>query len=172
MKTIEISLDVYNKLYELATGFDDTPNLVIQRLINHFYNSQKIPLDNKLNKNKHSMDYTKYNFNGHFGLPKRRLVLEVVKQFVADNEGISFQDLEAKFPKSLQDGPYGVFDTFEQATKTNDRKNKRFYTNPEQLVQLSDASIAVCNQWHIWDMKEFIKQATKLGYVIGIDDNS
>ena len=39
MKNIEISSDVYDNLDQLAKGFDDTPNTVIERLIKQNFQS-------------------------------------------------------------------------------------------------------------------------------------
>lgn len=170
MKNIEISADVYDKLGRLLESFDDTPNTVIERLIEHFNNTKKSQSVAKSSK-KNSKDYTKYNFNNHFKLAKNRLVLEVVRQFIRDNEGISFQRLEIKFPKILQ-GSFGVFDKFEKGCKSfieKDKKLQRFFTKQEELIQLSDARIAICSQWGkgiIDNIDGFIKQAEKLGFTI------
>ena len=108
---------------------------------------------------KYNKDYTKYNFNNHSRLTKNRLVLKVVKQYVSDNKGLSFQDLETKFPKSLQ-GSLGVFDKCDGVGRV------RFFKKPKELIQLSDTCIAVCTQWSIDNIKQFIKQAEKLGFKI------
>ncbi len=153
MKNIEISSDVYDKLDQLAKGFDDTPNTVIERLIKQ--NSQLVAKPPQ----KYGKDYTKYNFNNHVKLAKNRLILKVVKQYVSDNKGLSFQDLETKFPKSLQ-GSYGVFDKCDRVGKS------RFFKKPEELIQLSDTCIAVCTEWGTHNINKFIEQAKKLGFKI------
>ena len=43
MKTIEITDDVYKSLANLIVGFEDTPNSVIERLLNAFENKEKKP---------------------------------------------------------------------------------------------------------------------------------
>lgn len=163
MRNIEISSDVYDKLGELAKGFDDTPNTVIERLIAYFNNAKNSQLVVKSPK-KYNRDSTKYKFNNHPRLAKNRLVLEVIKQYVGNNQNLSFQDLEAKFPKSLQHGhgSYGVFDRYEVAKIREDR----FFTKEEELIQLSDTRIAVCTEWGVVNIGKFIKQARKLGFTI------
>lgn len=54
MKTIEISENVYKSLADLAIGFEDTPNSVIERLLTAFSNkvrSQSLPSDLMTNLN-------------------------------------------------------------------------------------------------------------------------
>ncbi len=156
MKTIEVSPNIYAKLEQLAKGFSDTPNQVIERLINN----SNIVKNTVKNSNK---DYTKYIFN-EIEYGKNRLVLSVIKKFVEDNKNISFSGLETKFPKSIQ-GSSGVFDRFEEGSKAFTKKI-RFFTKKEELIQLSDICIAVCSQWGIGNIDEFIEQAEKLGYII------
>jgi len=112
-----------------------------------------------------SKDNSKYSYDGRvFG--KGKLVLEVVKRYVADHPDLRFSDLEQVFPKSCQ-GSLGVFATREAADSIVQEKNRlRHFLKPEELIELSDVSIAVCNQWGIKNINNFIDIAKTKGYVI------
>lgn len=108
-----------------------------------------------------SKDYSKYDFNNKL-LNKRKLVLEVIKKHVEMNKDISYSSLERDFPKKLQ-GSCGVFNKWE----TVNEKGRHFFLQPEELIKLSDGStIAVCNQWGIGNIENFIDAAKKLGHKI------
>ncbi|NLY01692.1 MAG: hypothetical protein GXY83_36875 [Rhodopirellula sp.] len=111
-------------------------------------------------------DYTKYVFD-HQTLHKNRLVLEVVKHYVQTHPSVTFAQLEQVFPKALQ-GFYGVFMTADNANAIYTEKGfKRHFLKSEDLVQLRDSVIAVCNQWGVGNIGAFVKHATHtLSYVI------
>lgn len=112
-----------------------------------------------------SKDSTKYIFNGK-SIGKGRLVLAVIKQHVENNPSLTFAELEKQFPKICQ-GSLGVFTTADAAndiyTKTN---RSRHFVKPDELIILSDSSIAVCSQWGIKNIDGFISVAVKLGYKV------
>ncbi|SMN11127.1 hypothetical protein SPBRAN_1367 [uncultured Candidatus Thioglobus sp.] len=156
--TINISNETYNKLESLIQGFSDTPEKVINRLIDNFSPHQK-----PKNQNLKRRDYTKYIFNSH-PYPKNRLVLMVLKQIVNDKQNMSFKELKSMFPKTIQ-GSFGVFDKFEEGSKAFNNQ-RRFFTKPEELIKLSDTNIAVCNQWGSGNIQKFINVAKKYNYKI------
>lgn len=111
---------------------------------------------------KNKRDRTQYCFNGEPPCGKGRLVLAVVKQYVDDNKDITFSELENKFPKDLQ-GSLGVF------AKIDDiEDNNRYYVKKQDQIQLADGTvIAVCNQWGVDNIDNFLDNAIKkLGYTI------
>ena len=115
-----------------------------------------------------SRDFSKYIFNGMM-LKKNRLVLEVVKHYVANHPNISYAELEAAFPKRYQ-GAKGVFTTVETAQAGRDI---RHFIKPEEIIQLSDCQIAVCTQWGKGNIENFIKLAKeKHHYVITVANGS
>lgn len=116
----------------------------------------------------HRFDMTQYEFNGRvYG--KNRLVLACIKRYVEDHLALTFSELERAFPRKLQ-GWYGCFDTVENAQrileKGEGRKNKRYFLRPEDLVDLADAKIAVCDQWGIGNIGHFLEAAQNLGFKI------
>lgn len=112
-------------------------------------------------------DRTKYRFNGAlFG--KGRLVLAVLKQYVESHPGITYSGLTTEFPKNLQ-GALGCFGSVEEAKEIVDRTpthRNRHFPAPEDLIEIQDATIAVCNQWGIGNIGAFISKASQLGYNI------
>ncbi|RZK27049.1 MAG: hypothetical protein EOO43_00885 [Flavobacterium sp.] len=101
-------------------------------------------------------DYTKYLFKGQkFG--KNRLVLEVIKDFVERNPTITYSQLQAKFPNYLQGRE--TFTTEALAKLKNDRRN---FIEPNELISLSDETIAVSTQWGIANIKPFIEHCKSM----------
>ncbi len=90
-------------------------------------------------------DYSKYKFQGK-EYNKARLVHSVVKAYVEQNQSVTFTELKTIFPDSI--GSYGVFTTEEDAVEIfNKRGRKRHYIKPDELIKLSDATIAVSSRW-------------------------
>lgn len=86
-------------------------------------------------------DYTKYIFNGQkFG--KNRLVLAVIKDYVEKNPTVTYSQLKAKFPDSLQGS-----ETFTTETKAKQKRDRRNFVEPDELITLTDETIAVSTQW-------------------------
>ncbi len=112
-------------------------------------------------------DMTKYEFDGKtYG--KGRLVLAVVKKHVEKNPDCSFADLEGLFPPSIQ-GSQGVFTSEVGAREVFSNSGRtRHFLKPEEIVQLSDERIAVCNQWGIGNIDNFISAAEIHGYRIEV----
>lgn len=106
-------------------------------------------------------DKTRYMF-GSKVLPKNRLVLAVVGEYIKDNNP-DFTTLQKAFDKSLQ-GSLNVVEKMEIAEKIKDC-SKRYFVNDS--FNLKDGSnVVVCTQWGIFNIKKFIKQANMLGYHI------
>jgi len=110
-----------------------------------------------------SKDQSKYKFNKEtFG--KGRLVLAVIKKFAAANPQTTFAHLERNFPMHCQ-GAAGTFVTEENA-RTIAEKRPRHFLKPEDLIELSDVTIAVSNQWGLGNIDGFIERAISLGFDI------
>ena len=117
------------------------------------------------------MDKSTYIFNGNtYG--KGRLVLAVVEQYVSDNHGLAKKDLEERFPAALQ-GSIGVISSIEEAE--GKYKGKRHFV--KNAIKLTNATVAVCNQWGSKNIDKFVQHAAgELGYNIdkefGAEDES
>lgn len=88
-----------------------------------------------------------------------RLVLAVIKKYIADNPSLDSKCLLEAFPKKIQ-GSWGVFDNEQKAV------DKRHFNKLHELVTLTDCTIAVSSQWGSGNINNFIEQAKKLGYQI------
>jgi len=100
----------------------------------------------------------KFIFNGsEYGTG--RLVLAVMKKYIADNPSLDSKCLLEAFPKKIQ-GSCGVFDNEQKAG------DKRHFNKPHELIILTDCAIAVSSQWGSGNINNFIEQAKKLGYQI------
>jgi hypothetical protein len=110
------------------------------------------------------MDKSTYIFNGNtYG--KGRLVLAVVEQYVSDNHGLAKKELEESFPSALQ-GSIGVISSIEEAE--GKYKGKRHFV--KNAIKLSNATVAVCNQWGSKNIDKFVQHAAgELGYNIDIE---
>lgn len=112
-------------------------------------------------------DYTKYRFNQQvYG--KSRLVLAVIKDYIQRNPSTTFSQLEKILPPSLQGK-----DTFTTESRARqifqDTGYKRHFLEPDELIALSDATIAVSTQWGVKNIGNFIDHfQKKLGYVIQV----
>lgn len=117
------------------------------------------------------MNKSKYIFNGNtYG--KGRLVLAVVEQYVSDNDGLAKKELEERFPAALQ-GSIGVISSIEEAE--GKYKGKRHFV--KNVIKLTNATVAVCNQWGSKNIDKFVQHAAgELGYNIdkefGAEDES
>jgi len=156
-KIIRLPLNIYSRLEQHAQGFDAPAN-VIEKLLNHY--EGKAPIEEVLLPAPRGKDTTKYYFqNVKYG--KGRLVLAVIKDYVLDHPAITLAGLRAIFSKNLQ-GSIGVFNELEQARK----QPARHYVQPEEIINIGDVEVAVCNQWGIRNIDNFISKAEELGYFI------
>ncbi|NOQ88959.1 MAG: hypothetical protein GQ550_08555, partial [Gammaproteobacteria bacterium] len=91
-QVIRIPSNIYKRLEEHASGFD-TPANVIERLLNHYEGLEHTALsiqDEIVSSKKSASKYTfKNNLYG-----KGRLVLAIVKTYVSNNPGTSFDKLQ------------------------------------------------------------------------------
>ena len=122
------------------------------------------------NSNKSQKDTTKYIFNG-LELGKSKLVLEVIKSYIATHPEITFNQLASQFTLNIQ-GKLGTFTTIEKANEIyTTTGHKRHYIKLEEQLNLDDCTIAVSNQWGIGNIGGFIDKARQLGYEIKLANN-
>ena len=96
-------------------------------------------------------------------LPKNRLVLAIIKKYVAEND-VTFEELCGVFDRSLQ-GSLGVVELLENAKKVADGP-KRYFMKEEDVLTLNGLKVVVCTQWGIFNIVKFIKRAESLGFKI------
>ena len=107
-------------------------------------------------------DKTKYMFEGRV-YPKNRLVLAVIKKYVAQNNP-TYEELNSVFNKSLQ-GSLNVVELFDNALKISDAA-KRYFMKDEDVLNLHNMKVVVCTQWGIFNIVKFVKLAQTLGFDI------
>jgi len=105
-------------------------------------------------------DYSTYLFDGQkFG--KGRLVLAVVKKYVADHPGISFDALQGAF----SDPRIKVLATVADAEEVLNRTNRRRHFL-DDIITLGETRIAVSSEWGAGNIGAFIELAGRLGYSV------
>ena len=108
----------------------------------------------------------KYIFNDSL-FSKGRLVLTIVKSYVNNNPGLSYNELLEAFPPTLQGGLLGVFVKYKDAKKHADRTNNpKHFLSDNDIIELSDFTIAVTTHWGMANIDNFVDIATSLGYTI------
>ncbi len=163
-KVIRIPSGLFSRLEAHAKGFD-TPANVIEKILNHYEGIQES--SGKSTKPSPSgRDNTQYLFQGRtYG--KGRLVLAVIKNYAENHPHISADELRAIFPEQLQGSEHGVLKGYAEAQKIFEQTgHKRHFLKPNELVQLSDTTIAVSNQWGKGNIDNFIQAARAIGYEI------
>jgi hypothetical protein len=160
---IRLSSELYARLESHAQGFDNPVN-VIERLLNSYEGVKHEPIG-KSTTSLPEKDFTKFSFN-NVSYGKGRLVLAVMKAYVINKPDVSFGDLLTTFPKHIQ-GSQGVFSKHELALSTYDRTGyKRHFLKPEDLIELSDGTIAVSREWGKGNINKFIQKAELIGFSI------
>ena len=94
----------------------------------------------------------RYSIDGGELMNKRRFVYTVVKQYVADHPGITFYDLENRFPSSLSHSPLnGVVRKYDSVmarlADQPDLRNRFFLEDDEVLTLYDGTKVVVYNQW-------------------------
>ncbi len=155
---------------KLANGYQIENSIPVAALtISRFRgedNQVYVITDTIFNNKSRKFDRTKFLYNGE-KYNKGRLVLAVIKDFVAENKMITFTELKKFFPDQLQ-GSSGVFKTKEQALEIYDRTGyKRYYIKDNEFIKLGDGNvIAVTTQWGKGNIYKFIDRAREIGISI------
>ena len=110
------------------------------------------------------LDTTKYIFN-YKKYGKGKLVLAVVQQYIKDNPNTSATLLMTVFPKGLQ-GSIGVVKPVKDTHINCQDPQKRFFLDNDSIIHTTTEDCAVCSQWGIGNINNFIDKAKKLGYEI------
>ena len=107
-------------------------------------------------------DKTKYIIDGRTCL-KNRLVLEVVKKYVSEHSGITFDELRDVFYDKLQ----GSFGVVRMKSDIEQQKQIRYFYKDEDTITLDGGTkVVVSNQWGKDNIKAFVILAKSFGYEI------
>ena len=168
-KKININDKTYKRLSKYATGFM-TPSEVIDLLLDKVEGVDLAGKDDKdakpVPKSSNGRDLTKYEFQGSI-YSKSKLVHAVVKQYVHDNPLITYEELEKVFPPELQAFSMPVIMEWNEAVgKYGNKTPKRFYLKENMKIEIEDGYVAVCTQWGVENVHNFINQANLLNLTI------
>ncbi|MBO7706872.1 MAG: hypothetical protein J6S68_14800 [Acinetobacter sp.] len=118
----------------------------------------------EIQKNLNSKDYSKYLFNG-LELNKRKLVLELIKTHIKNNNILSLEDLLFDFPQELRKGRK-MYKRYDEVTQTNDKN--RYFSEVDEVLDLTDGKFVISNQWGAGNIQAILDRADELGYEIEI----
>ncbi len=149
-KKITVSNSTYERLKKHVDDFNETEECVIIKLLDFYDENTATPSVSQVVSSYIGRDNSKYKFNSYVG-KKGAVVLEVVKEYITKNEGITYDDLMQVFPSELQ-GSIGVIKTkteaedYVESSSNPELARKRFIF--DKIFNLSNGTkIVVCNQW-------------------------
>lgn len=130
------------------------------------------------NNTRHTFKFT-FDYKGKqypTPLGQGKLVLNIIKEYVADNPNCTYSDLQKVFAPQLQ-GSYGCFTTLAVAKDKEKTDKPRYFADDKDQIKLADSDvIVVCSQWGTLDdengnptkgnFPRFKKAAIKLGFDI------
>ncbi|MDQ0273970.1 hypothetical protein [Cytobacillus purgationiresistens] len=155
---------------KLSNGYQIENNIPVAALtISRFRgedNQVYVISDTIFNNKSRNFDRTKFIYNGE-KYNKGRLVLEVIKDYLAAHKTKTYFELKQDFPNDLQ-GSTGVLTTKEKALEIYEKTGyKRYYIKEDELIKLEDGTvIAVTTQWGKGNLYNFIDRAREFGYKI------
>jgi len=155
---------------KIQDGYRTKNNIPIAALTIQRYRSEDgqifVLTDTIFPSSKSTKDYTKYEFENR-AYSKSRLVLMVLKRIVEDKpEELTYAELRKIFPDRLQ-GSLNVIAPVAEAQEIEERTgHRRHYLNSDQIIQLADMKVAVCNQWGSRNIEKFASVARKMGYEV------
>ena len=118
----------------------------------------------EIQKNLNSKDYSKYLFNG-LELNKRKLVLELIKTHIKNNNILSLEDLLFDFPQELRK-ERKMYKRYDEVIQTNDKN--RYFSEVDEVLDLTDGKFVISNQWGAGNIQAILDRADELGYEIEI----
>ncbi len=108
---------------------------------------------------------TGYSLNGSPRLNTNRLAYAIVKLYLEQHPGISYNELEHIFPPQLQGSP-GTIRTLKYIQEKK-YKGRRFFDRPDEILVCGDrVTFAVSTQWSKNNINNIIEVAKKHGYII------
>lgn len=127
--------------------------------------AQKKAEERRENQKKlNSKDYSKYLFNG-IELNKRKLVLELIKTHIKNNNILSFSDLLIDFPFELRQGRK-LYKMYDEVLHTSDKT--RYFIDDNEILNFNEGKYVISNQWGAGNIQNILDKADYLGYEIEI----
>lgn len=120
---------------------------------------------------KSARDFTQYTFDGQtFG--KGRLVLSLVRRYVADHPGTDFAALREAFPDALQADSPLQFSTAQvvvaRQSDVADADMQRFFAKDDDVLDVADAKVLVSREWNRHNILNVLAHAESLGYQVKV----
>lgn len=125
----------------------------------------------KVGTGKSKKDHSEYLFDGNI-YKKGKLVLAVIKKYIADGKASDFSNLQKDFPDNLQGGKYGVvrlsINVSDKDKGLIHSKDKRYFVGSAEIILLpSGEEVLVSNQWGTAEKTDkFIEHVKLFGYSI------
>ena len=99
---------------------------------------------------------------------KGRLVHKIISDHVAAAKGkMTYEQLRTAFPESIQKR-FNVFKKESETQALNSAGRERFFSKPEELIKLKNATIAVTSQWTAQSLAPFLKVAASHGHRVKV----
>lgn len=118
-------------------------------------------------------NFQKYSLDGQGSLGKGRLVLAVVKKYVAEHHNVKYGELRRIFPARLrgiksETSFWGCVNLKDDAVRLyHDTGRGRYFIGEDETIVLEDGTkVVVTSQWGADNIDVFISEATKLGFKI------
>ena len=103
---------------------------------------------------------------------KKRFVLAVVKQYVKEHPGITYNELERVFPSGIISKQRGVIrplSVVQEWMKDNADLSSRYFLESDELITLNDGlQYTVYNQWGLKQFNKFLEIAQSM-YIVNSD---
>lgn len=95
------------------------------------------------------------------------LVLQVIRDYMEERQGITRRELMEAFPSDLNDDYVTMID-YPETNGFQDKKDDKYIRSvyDDRILQCSDGQVAVCDYWSLESMPRFVKHARKLGFEI------
>lgn len=96
------------------------------------------------------------------------LVLQVIKDYMEEHQGITRSELKEAFPSDLNTEYVTMIDYPETKVFQRVFQDTHYvvFVNRDRILQCSDGQVAVCYYWRLESMTNFVEHARKLGFKI------
>lgn len=94
------------------------------------------------------------------------LVLQVIKDYMEEHQGITRSELKEAFPSGLNADYVTMIDYPETKVFQGKHNHSVCFVLRDRILQCSDGLVAVCPWWFFVSMTRFVEHARKLGFKI------
>lgn len=95
------------------------------------------------------------------------LVLQVIKDYMEEHQGITRRELMEAFPSDLNTHFKTMID-YPETNGFQDKKDDKYIRSvfDDRILHCSDGQVAVCDYWHPCSMPNYVEHARELGFKI------